>query len=245
MIVCVTSTGTDLNAPVDPRFGRCGYFIFIDTETLEYDAVSNNAAGTAGGAGIQSASLISDRGASAVITGNFGPNATTTLQAAGVKMIVGAQGVTVKEALQGFKDGKYREVNSPSVESHYGMGAGAGRGMGQGSGQGMGRGMGQGMGTYTDFGPVSARDSSREQGPENARTLKEQAMRLEQELNAVKEKIDTLESTGTSQEKVVVDKDQCIGCRVCEDICPQNAITVKEVAEVDHERCTLCGKCVN
>ena len=35
MKVCVTATANNLDAPVDPRFGRCAYFLLIDPDTNE------------------------------------------------------------------------------------------------------------------------------------------------------------------------------------------------------------------
>jgi len=43
----------------------------------------------------------------------------------------------------------------------------------------------------------------------------------------------------------VVDEEKCVGCGVCEDVCPQEAITVYDVARVNAELCTECGVCVN
>ena len=38
MKIAVSSKGTDLDAEVDPRFGRCQYLLFVDTDTLDYEA---------------------------------------------------------------------------------------------------------------------------------------------------------------------------------------------------------------
>jgi predicted Fe-Mo cluster-binding NifX family protein len=55
MKICVSSTGNTLDAPVDPRFGRCRYFLIVDSETMQFEAVPNIASGAMGGAGIQAA----------------------------------------------------------------------------------------------------------------------------------------------------------------------------------------------
>ncbi len=124
MKVCITSTGPSLDAEMDPRFGRCQYFIFADPETLEFEAVENPHIGAAGGAGIQSAQFVINRGVEALITGQVGPNAFTTLQAGGVKIITGATG-QIKEVLQKYKKGEFTSsAAGPTVGAHFGVGMG-------------------------------------------------------------------------------------------------------------------------
>ena len=120
MKVCVTAEGNDLAAQVDPRFGRCKYFIFIDSETLTFEAVENPSAQFAGGAGIQSGQLMASQGVKAVLTGNVGPNAYQTLTAGGIQIYVGLSG-TVKEAVEKFKSGALKATGNPSVGSKFGM----------------------------------------------------------------------------------------------------------------------------
>ncbi|TYP57592.1 NifB/NifX family molybdenum-iron cluster-binding protein [Thermosediminibacter litoriperuensis] len=72
MKVAVTSTGSDLDSILDERFGRCKYFIFIDPETKEFEAVENECMSGAHGTGVQVAQFIIDNGISALITGNVG-----------------------------------------------------------------------------------------------------------------------------------------------------------------------------
>jgi electron transfer flavoprotein alpha subunit len=43
---------------------------------------------------------------------------------------------------------------------------------------------------------------------------------------------------------LIVDKEKCIGCGVCEAICAFGAITVEDGCAVVNDRCTLCGSCV-
>jgi len=123
MKIAVTSTGNTLDSPVDPRFGRCRFFVFVNPETMEYEAVENEAMMAAGGAGPQAAQIITSRGAEAVITGNVGPNAAAALQAAGIKVLVGAGG-TVRESVEMFRRGELQEATSPTVPPHSGMGRG-------------------------------------------------------------------------------------------------------------------------
>ena len=120
MKIAVTSTGKTLDSQVDPRFGRAACFIVVDTETMDFSVIENESAAAAGGAGISSAKAVIDAGASAVLSGNCGPNAERTLTAAGIKIYTGATG-TVTEAVEFFKSGKLAAASGPNVESHFGM----------------------------------------------------------------------------------------------------------------------------
>jgi predicted Fe-Mo cluster-binding NifX family protein len=146
MKICVTATAGDLNAQIDPRFGRSQYFVIVDADTMAFEAMPNEAMNAPGGAGIQAAQAMVNKGVDAVISGNMGPNAFQVLSTAGVKIATGAYG-TVKEAVELYKSGKLSETGTSTVAAHAGMGAGFGTGMGggRGGGRGMGRGMGLGM----------------------------------------------------------------------------------------------------
>jgi predicted Fe-Mo cluster-binding NifX family protein len=120
MKICVTSEGTSLDSNVDPRFGRCQYFIVVDTETLQFEAIQNPNIEAMGGAGIQSAQLVASKQIKAVLTGNVGPNAFQTLQAAGIGVFTGVSG-TVKEAIEKYKKGELKVTQNPSVGSKFGM----------------------------------------------------------------------------------------------------------------------------
>ena len=120
MEICVTAQGDNLDAQVDPRFGRCQYFIFADTETEEFEAIQNPNISAMGGAGVQSGQLVAGKNVKAVLTGNVGPNAFQTLQAAGVEVIAGVAG-SVKEAIEKYKKGEFKPMQGPSVGSKFGM----------------------------------------------------------------------------------------------------------------------------
>jgi predicted Fe-Mo cluster-binding NifX family protein len=130
MKIAVTSTGNTVDSPIDPRFGRCQFFILVDPETMEFEAAENQAVMASGGAGPQAAQFIANKKVEAVITGNVGPNAASSLAAAEIKVFVGARG-TVKETLNLFKNGQLKEVSEATVASHSGMGGGTGQGRGR------------------------------------------------------------------------------------------------------------------
>jgi len=120
MKICITSEGKTLDSKVDLRFGRCQNFIFFDTDTGNFEAQENASAQFQGGAGIQSGQLLVSKGVKAVLTGNIGPNAHQVLSAAGISIFTGVSG-TVKEAIDNFKNGKYKAADAPSVGSKFGM----------------------------------------------------------------------------------------------------------------------------
>jgi predicted Fe-Mo cluster-binding NifX family protein len=139
MKIAITATGPSLDDQVEPRFGRAPYYLFVDTETMEVEALQNPNVAAGGGAGIQSAQLMSDHGVRHVLTGNCGPNAFQVFSAAGIQVIVGVNGVA-RQAVEQFKAGAFSATNQPNVAGHHGMGGGGqGRGMGTGGGRGMGR----------------------------------------------------------------------------------------------------------
>jgi len=120
MKICITSEGKTLDSKVDPRFGRCQNFIFFDTDTGNFEAQENTNAQFQGGAGIQSGQLVVSKGVKVVITGNVGPNAHQVLSVAGISIFTGVSG-TVKEAIDGYKNGKFKPADAPSVGSKFGM----------------------------------------------------------------------------------------------------------------------------
>ncbi len=121
MKLAICARGEGLDAQVDQRFGRCACFLIVDTESGEaVEALRNENTGAAGGAGPQSAQLLSQREVAAVALGNVGPNAAMALKAAGIEIYTGVEG-TVQETLQKFLDGKLQLVEEANVSPHYGM----------------------------------------------------------------------------------------------------------------------------
>ena len=119
MKIAVTAKGRNLSAEVDPRFGRAAYIVIVDTETMDYEVIDNAANVNAfKGAGIQAATMISERGVETLLTGYCGPNAFTTLEAAGIKVGSDTAG-TVAEAVETFKKGDVRYSDAPNAEGQW------------------------------------------------------------------------------------------------------------------------------
>lgn len=119
MKIVVSASGNTPDAQVDPRFGRASWFIAVDGETGAFQAHENSQnLNAAQGAGIQAAQTASRLGADVVITGHCGPKAFKTLSAAGVKVVVGAEG-SVMGAVEAFKSKKLLPSDAPDVEGHW------------------------------------------------------------------------------------------------------------------------------
>ena len=141
MKVAVSSSGQDLNSPIDPRFGRCAYFLVVETDDMSFEVFDNESAGLGGGAGIQSTQFIISKGAKAVITGNCGPNAVKTLSVGGVEVFLGNTGIG-RKVLQKLKNGELTSTNIANASEYSGLKGRTsfGRGMGLSGQRGMGRG---------------------------------------------------------------------------------------------------------
>jgi predicted Fe-Mo cluster-binding NifX family protein len=161
MKLAVTAEAANLEAPVDPRFGRCPFFLIVDPADMSFEAIPNPHADRQGGAGIQAAKLMADRGVEVVCTGNLGPNAVEALNASHIRTLTGCSG-TVRQVVEQFKTtgsaGGPDVAPAPApptaagVIPGSGFGRGGGRGMAfrRGGGRGWGGGRGRGGG---QFGP--------------------------------------------------------------------------------------------
>ena len=177
MKVAISATGPSLDSEVDPRFGRCQYLIVADTDTMEFNGTENSNIMAGGGAGISTAQTVASLGAQVVLTGNCGPNAYQTLSAAGIQVITGISG-SVKDAIEGFKAGKFKAISGPSTGAHSGMGGGMGGG---------GRGMGMG----------TAGPAPQMQSPEQEiELLKGQTEMLKQQMDAIQHRLEELGKGG-------------------------------------------------
>lgn len=183
MKIAISATAPNLDAIVDPRFGRAPYFVIADTDSMQFEAIENSSAVASGGAGISTAQMIADKAVQAVLTGSCGPNAYEVLSAAGVQVITGVSG-TVRDAILSFKQRRLAPISAPDAPPHFGMSGGFGRGMGRGMG-------GFGMRRGVSMSGVAPQPSGKE---EELRQLKDQAEALKQQLSEINRRIDELAS---------------------------------------------------
>jgi predicted Fe-Mo cluster-binding NifX family protein len=176
--VAVSSSGAGLDADASPVFGRCPTYVFVDTDSMEAESVDNPAMSAGGGAGIQAAQFVVERGAEAVVSGNVGPNAFAVFESAGVPVYLFGGG-SVREAVEACKEGRLSRAGTANVQAHAGMGGG------RGTGRGMGRGRGMGFPTQAQPAPPL------EEG--DIAALRDTAADLRKQLAEVMERLDRLE----------------------------------------------------
>jgi len=119
MRIAITSIDGTLDGMVDERFGRAKKIVVVDDGTNGQETVDNvTNMNAAQGAGIQTAQNVIQAGAKTVISGHLGPNAFRVLSTAGVDVYT-ASGMTVRDALQAYRNGKLPKLTGADVEGHW------------------------------------------------------------------------------------------------------------------------------
>ncbi len=195
MKVAVSAVGDNLDTGMDPRFGRCGYFIVVETDDLTFQAYENANAELPQSAGIQAASFVASTGVGVVLTGNCGPKAMDVLLTGGIQVFTGQSG-TVREAVERYRNGTLPAA--ASIENGAtggtrggggcgGRGMGSGRGMGGRCGLGGSRGIGQGAGSFSGMSPAKPPQTGA------LAELKTYAAELQQQMEAITSRIEQME----------------------------------------------------
>lgn len=102
-------TDNKVSCVLDSRFGRCPYFMIVDTADNSKKWVENKGILAEGGAGIVAANQLVDLNLDIVITGNLGPNAWKVFQAANLKAYKTAN-IEIDKILADYKNGILEEV---------------------------------------------------------------------------------------------------------------------------------------
>ena len=110
MRVVISATDDNLDSQVDRRFGRCPWFLFVDTESLEYEAARNESADASSGAGTACAQFVLEKGINALISGQAGPNAYEVLKQAGVKIFMAPKDCSVREAIDKYRNNELLQM---------------------------------------------------------------------------------------------------------------------------------------
>jgi predicted Fe-Mo cluster-binding NifX family protein len=110
MKIAFTTKGTEWDSLMDPRFGRTEFILVYDEEKKEFTSFDNREIeNEAHGAGPKTSQQLFELGAQVLITGNGpGGNAATVLEKAGVKTLVGAGEMTVKQAYEAYQNNQLK-----------------------------------------------------------------------------------------------------------------------------------------
>lgn len=111
MKVAISATGDNLSSRVDRRFGRCPWFLFVDAESLRYEAVENENADAISGAGAACAQLVLEKEVDAVISGQVGPNAYEVLKQEGVDIFIAPHDINIIEAIEKYKNNELKQMD--------------------------------------------------------------------------------------------------------------------------------------
>ena len=101
----------DMNSMMDSRFGRCPYFVIVDSETGEGKVIENPGATASSGAGVRAVETLINAGVEAIITSEVGPNAAAMLEESGIKVLRSPSGLKVKDALQKYQNGELQTIH--------------------------------------------------------------------------------------------------------------------------------------
>ena len=119
MKIVFTTSGNNLNAPLDSRFGRAPKFLVYDLGSETFELVDNQQnLNAVQGAGIESAETVARLGVKGLVTGHCGPKAFRVLTAAGIKVYT-TDAPTISSALEAFRKGKLNPARDADVEGHW------------------------------------------------------------------------------------------------------------------------------
>lgn len=119
MKIVLTTVTPDLDAELDPRFGRGTYFLVVDADTLVWEAHPNPGVEAASGAGVQAAQFVAAQKADAVISREYGPHAFDAFQAVGTPLYLFGTCRTAREAVAALKAGTLQRIDAPTKQGSH------------------------------------------------------------------------------------------------------------------------------
>ena len=111
MMVCIPSRGPTIEAKMDDRFGRAGFFAFFDSESGSVEVLENIYAGGSGGVGTKVVQFLIQKDVNVLIAPRLGGNADEALRSTGIKVIIQDPDISVQEAYNAWKKSS---ENNPS-----------------------------------------------------------------------------------------------------------------------------------
>lgn len=119
--IAIAAAGPEMDSLIAPLFDRAAYFLIVGFGSFK--AIPNPNADDREGVGIQSAQLVVDEGAAAVITDNISLEAMKALKDLKVKVYSGVSG-KASQAIKWYEDNRLDETSvgsgKPEEETHEG-----------------------------------------------------------------------------------------------------------------------------
>lgn len=88
MKVAIAANGNTLEANIDNSFGRCAWFIIIDTESGGMEFIPNTTRDNEEGAGKTAVELVASRNVKMIVSGEFGEKIKPMLDSMHIQMVV-------------------------------------------------------------------------------------------------------------------------------------------------------------
>ena len=114
MKIALASKGKTISSRIDDRFGRCPYFLVLDTQSMTIETIENPGLKEKNAAGIRACRMLIDNDIDAVVVKNIGHNSLVTLTGAGMDVYTVASG-TVSAAIKKVKRGELTATERPTV----------------------------------------------------------------------------------------------------------------------------------
>lgn len=120
MKIAIASKGKTISSRIDDRFGRCPYFLVLDTTLMTTEMIENPGQKEKNAAGIRACQMLIAEGINAVVVKNIGHNSHVTLTGAGMDVYIVTSG-TVSAAIEKVKRGELTSAERPTVGFQEGM----------------------------------------------------------------------------------------------------------------------------
>ena len=105
MTIAISAQGNGWDQALDERFGRAQGFLLVDSENEHTEYIDNETnTEAAHGAGTGTVQMLITHHVDAVISGRVGPKASSALEAAGIRVVLAEQGVTVRSAWETYRN---------------------------------------------------------------------------------------------------------------------------------------------
>lgn len=99
MKIAIPSSGNNIEAPIDLRFGRCAWFCMYDTETKNCLFKENKLMNLSEGVGLQAAEFLAKQEVSEVYAMEVGPKAERILNQLNIKISLIKERHSIKQII--------------------------------------------------------------------------------------------------------------------------------------------------